>query len=136
MKKAFLICFSILVGFAMRANAYTEVVEVVRSSATVGGVVCSSGTASRIDNAGRNGLMGGGLNRAWVRIENQDSADAVWLGFDASVSTFSVASIGEKLAAGSNAPYSIGRDIQIWCKADDSAGAAGVLLSNAQFGFK
>ena len=140
MRFLFLLAFLLL---PVKAFSYQEVVEVVRSSATVGGVKCSSGTAVKLDTSVIFGVLGTGINRAWVRVQNQDSADAVWLGFDNKVSTATPNSttaiikfLGEKLAAGANAPYSIGNGIPIWCKASDDAGDGGVILSFAQWGFK
>ena len=136
--------------FCGQAVAYQEVIEVNRSTATVGGVVCTTGTAIRVDLSPNlaYGLMGSGFNRSGIRIQNQDSADSVWIGFSAQVSTLPaaanitpghIAHLGEQLAGGSpgqSAPFAFGRDIQIWCRAADAAGAAGAAISVMQQGYK
>lgn len=134
MTKALFVFAFILIPF--KAHAYEEVLEVARSSATVGRVNCSSGTATRIDSQVVYGVMGNGLNRHGVRVVNQDSSNAVYLGFDSQVSTDTASAyLGEKISAGANAPYPIGNGIALWCKAPDAA-TTGVILSVMQTGFK
>ena len=128
-------------GGVGKARAYDEVVEVIRATATVTTVRCSTGTAIRLDTNAANGLMGTGYNRAGVRLYNQDSADAVYIGFDSQVTSFtattSVRSFqGEEIKSGVSAPYSIGRDIALWCIAADAAGASGASVSVMQFGYR
>ena len=143
--------FTLLMGLlAGQASAYQEVIEVNRSTATVGGVVCTTGTAIRVDVAPNlaYGLMGSGENRSGIRIQNQDSADSVFIGFSAQVSTLPaaanitpahIAHLGEQLAGGSpgqSAPFAFGKGIQVWCRAADAAGVAGAAISVMQQGYK
>lgn len=137
MIKRNVLLFMLLGLFAGKAHAITEVVEVNRSSATVGRVTCSTGTTTRMDTAVYDGLFGTGLNRTGVRITNQDSADDVFIGFDTNVSSaVTSAKLGERIQAGQDAPYAFGRDIQFWCIAADAAGAAGAITSFLQQGYK
>lgn len=115
------------------AFAGTNVFESAVSSGTLSPTVvrCSTGTAIRIDNlANPSGV------KAWLRVMNQDASNKVWLGFDNNVSTNPAAgNLGERLAAdGGSAVYAQSRDVQLWCKAADAAGASGCILSLAAWG--
>ena len=140
MNKLILSTVVLFLATVAKAGNYQETIEVVRGSATVQGIICSTGTASRLDTKGSQGLMGSGFNRAWARVQDQDPTYSVWVGFDADVSTdVTHPKLGEQVAGGlpgSNATYNVSRDIQIWCKAADGAGAAGARVSFAQWGFK
>lgn len=140
---------AILLGlafYASKAIAYEQVIETIQgtnsSTGTVHGVICTSGTARQIDAIFNN--LGTGFTRAWVRIGNTDSADSAFIGFDISVSTSAntsvgsaeYANLGEEVPAKASAPYSIGRAVKIYCKAADSAGASGVVLSLLEIGYK
>ena len=107
------------------------------STWTVTGVNCSTGTSVQISAA----LSGFQISA--YRIQNQDSADAVWIGHNTNVSTQALSGLGEKITAGSNAVWELGRNpdialpiVGLWCRAADAAGATGVTLSRATFGYK
>jgi len=108
------------------------------STWTVAGVTCSSGTATDITGS----LVGFDINA--YRLQNQDSSDAVWIGYSSAVSTDTASAyLGEKLNAGDNGVWELGKNpdlaqavVKIFCKAADAAGAAGVRLSRAIFGSK
>ena len=114
------------------------------STWTVAGVYCTSGTAAEI-----SGSIDG-FNIAAYRLINQDTTAAVWLGYSSSVSTGTAlvatgvdSNLGEKLAAGESGVWNVGKNpdiglalLKLYCKAADAAGATGVRLSRALFGWK
>ncbi len=117
--------------------------EVGYSSFSQYGVICTTGTAMQV-NASDPGDRSG-MRIAGYRVQNQDSADAVWLG-DVDVSTHTtngnataVTNLGEKLSAGADGPYPFWRDrdgrskVALYCLAADAAGADGVALSVFHF---
>ena len=118
------------------ASAFELTYEKTASTWTVTGVTCSTGTAIEITQSIS------GYNLLNHRVQNQDSADAVWIGYNSSVSTSAASGLGERLDAGASGTWSAGyelnakRAVQIYCKAADAAGAAGVLLSVAAFGYR
>ncbi len=136
--------FLLVVGLLMlgsKAHAYQEVVEVYRSSATVGGVACSTGTPTA--RFGSCGLayeeMGSGENRAAIRSQNHDASNDVYIGFSTQMSTDTnnPAHLGEVLQeGGGNAVYQVGKSVEIYCQAADAAGAAGVVITGSQYGYK
>jgi len=142
MKKFLFIVGMFLAFGADRAEAYNEVVEVYRSSATIYGMKCSSGAVTQIDSTSFGVLkMAGTQNRGAIRIQNHDSADSVFIGYSVLLSTDvnAPANLGEELAGGSpgaNATYPIGSGLNIYCKSADSAGAGGVVISVNQLGYK
>ena len=126
------------------AAAQTAIYDQGYSTIAVKGFRCSTGTISQINLTRPAGFQ---MRVAGYRVQNQDSADAVWIG-GASVSTSTLAGaeidlLGEKLIAGANAPYSLHKDpirpntpnVPIYCLAADAAGAGGVIVSVAWFGF-
>ena len=122
------------------ASAFELTFEKGYSSHSVVGVKCDTGTVVNIAPANL-----GGYNIAGYRIQNQDTADAVWLG-GPSVATSTVSgdytNLGEKLVAGADGPFPYGYDqdrktvVELFCKAADAAGTAGVILSRAIFYYK
>lgn len=122
------------------ASAFELTFEKGYSSHSVVGVKCDTGTVVNIAPANL-----GGYNIAGYRIQNQDTADAVWLG-GPNVSTSTVAgdytNLGEKLAAGADGPYPFSYDperkapTELFCKAADAAGTAGVILSRITFYYR
>ena len=118
--------------------------EIGYTSAIPTGVRCTTGTVVQINltrPTGFNAIVAG------YRVQNQDDADAVWIG-GVSVSTYSataaaLTALGEKLTAGSDGTYPLGRDynngtaarIPLYCRAADAAGAAGAILSVYWFGY-
>ena len=93
-------------------SAYTQIAEFATSSATVSGIECSTSTPTAITAI--SGV------RIGVRIQNQDATANVFVGFNSSVAT-SGANLGEKIVAGGNATYNIGRAIPLYCKSDGAA---------------
>ena len=132
MKKV-LIAAVIFLGLgAGKAMAYTNVIESVRSTATVRSVACSTSTYTQLDALATTWMAG--YQRAWARVQNQDSTANVYIGFDVDVSTFSSSGKqGEKIEPGGNAPYNIGRQIPIYCKSD---GSSSTYVTISQFGFQ
>lgn len=121
-----------LVGLSGRgvpqAQASTDV-NVVYLSTYTSRVVVTTGTAIRIDNwdAGSQGFVKS--DRIAVQYQNLDKNWDIWCSGDSSVSTDTT-----KAAVGFRWSY---RDFisdgasalsQTWCKADDGAGAAGVVI--------
>lgn len=121
--------------------------DVGYSSVAVVGVKCSSGAVAVQLNATRP--TGFSANVGGYRIQNQDSADAVWVG-GVSVSTMpavltatNFANLGERIPSYGNSPFSLGKDYStgavplapLYCRAEDAAGAAGVIVSVVWFGY-
>ena len=80
--------------------------------------------------------------RVSVCWQNADSADSVFCGFNSDVSSDTVTFDGVitssvtawEVKSGDLMCVDADRTMPIWCKAADSAGAVGVLLSVQQFG--
>ena len=104
-------------------SAYTETAYIVRDSATVIGVQCSTSTPTLITS-----ILG---NRSGLRVENQDATNPVFMGFNTSVSISTGALLGEKITAGSNVTYPIDSNINLYCIASGSP----VWISVVQFGY-
>lgn len=147
MKRTLLGIAAALFLFAGDAKAGEQpTFEVGYSSYMVTGIKCSTGTiSSTAANATRP--TGFAANVAGYRIINQDSADSVWVG-GPSVSTAtavgdSLTELGEMVAAGASLSLSVGKTymsggsplIPFYCRAADAAGAAGVIISIAWFGY-
>lgn len=134
----------LLGGNAMAGELITDVGY---SSFSVVGIKCSSGAVAVQLNASRP--AGFSANVGGYRVQNQDSADAVWIGgvsvstMPAVVTAASIANLGEKIASGSNSPVTLGKDYSratsplapIYCRAEDAAGADGVIVSVFWFGY-
>lgn len=135
---------AIMGGNAMAGEIITDVGY---STFAVVGVKCSSGAVAVQLNATRP--TGFSANVGGYRIQNQDSADAVWIG-GVSVSTMpavltatNFADLGERIPSYGNSPVSLGKDYSrataplapIYCRAEDAAGAAGVIVSVFWFGY-
>ena len=124
---------------SVRAQAYELVYFKAASTAAVAGVTCSTGTAINITGSISGYASPNLLNH---RLKNTDSTYKVWIGFLSTVSSSTLANLGERLDAGQDATYSAGYDpdtkapVKIWCIAADAAGASGVILSRSLFGFK
>ena len=140
--KKFLFVLAMFSAVQAKAAGIIDVIETIQgSSATVSGVICTSGTAVQLDvQILANQLLG--YDRAWVRLQNQDASNDAFIGFDSAVSTHTGTAaartrLGERLySAGGSATYNVGRLTKIWCRAADAAGASGLALSIAQFGYK
>lgn len=130
---------------APEAKAAGPAFEIGYTTFAVTGVICSTGTRSQI-NLTKPHNMGGVV--AGYRVQNQDASNAVWLG-GITVSTNTAGNVsgtlgalGEKLTAGSNAPWALGKDYNrssvpltpIYCLAPDAA-TSGVPLSVLWFGY-
>ena len=140
--------FWAVLGLALlggNAKAGENITDVGYSSFSVTGVKCSSGPVAVQLNATRP--TGFSANVGGYRIQNQDSADAVWIG-GPSVSTSTLAgdgitNLGERIPSYGNSPVSLGKDYSrgavplapIYCRAEDAAGAAGVVISVFWFGY-
>lgn len=138
MKKLFL-SLVLLAGLSLKAHASTDV-NVVGSSWTWSGVICTSGTVVRVDNF-YHGLSTGIITsqRIGLVFQNQDSTNAVWLGYDANLSTDTTnvahgQNIGFKLKANDITFIGALRSVQIYCQSADAA-TTGVWL-NTQTVFK
>lgn len=136
--KAFAI-LGILFGIGSNANAAGEsMFSKGHSTWTVSGVTCATSVATDITGS----ISGFDINA--YRLQNQDTAIAVWIGSNANLSTDTTKSnLGEKLTSGSNGVWEVGKNpdlaqslVKIYCMAADAAGSAGVRLSRAIFGSK
>jgi hypothetical protein len=126
--KNILFAVGLIFAFKFEAMAVMPVAETVETTATVKAVSCSTSTATRMDL-----VFVSGKNRAWARIQNQDTSANIYIGFDTDVSTNTASgNLGEKIEAGGNAPYNIGKSIKIYCKSDGSSAAT---ASISQFGY-
>jgi len=111
----------------------TPTYEIAYSTFSQQGVICTTGTVVDLVATYPSGIQGG--RAAGYRVQNQDSADAVWLGdVDVSTHTGTIANLGEKLTAGSNGTYHLWKDknavrVGLYCIAADAAGAAGAVMS-------
>lgn len=140
MKKLLLLAGMLL--YAGSAHA-TPSFEVGYSTGLPRGVFCTTGTAVQINATRPAGFFG---KVAGYRVQNQDSADSVWIG-GVSVSSTSTTStdlavLGERLVAGADGTYMLGVDYQgggievpLYCRAADAAGTAAALLSIFWFGY-
>lgn len=132
---------------AMSPSAHAQAkpaFEIGYSSAMPIGVRCTTGTVVQINltrPTGFNAIVAG------YRVQNQDDTDPVWIG-GVSVSTYSataaaLGALGEKLTAGADGTYPLGRDynngtatrIPLYCRAADAAGVSGAILSVYWFGY-
>lgn len=104
------------------------------------GVNCTTGTAVQITVSTPGWITSG------VRLTNQDSTYAVWIGYDSNVSTKTLAGDakvkrGEKLVAGASGVWELGYDSRsqtrpkLFCIAADGAGTSMVPLSAAIFAY-
>lgn len=143
MKKILLVGILMLCGVS--AQAYDNVIEVIHdSSATVGGVRVTTGTAIQVDLFAFNGVMGDRWNRAGVRIQNMDGTFSVWCGYESRVSSRTAAgddisNTGLQLAPGTpggSAPFNSSKTIKHFCITEDGAGTDGALISIEQFGYR
>lgn len=146
----------ILIGLILLAGAYSpalaaeETFDKAYQNFLSSGIVCSTGAVATEIVAHIEASTGSvlkGYNLGGWRIQNQDSTYSVWLNNSSSVSTTTVsvaqkANLGEKLIAGANGVWPLSRDqyantnIYIYCRAEDSAGASGITLSVAAFGYR
>jgi len=113
------------------------------------GVLCSTGAVASQINVSSPALFTATMI-AGYRIQNQSSYP-VWIGgSNVSVSTAvtnadatQMANLGEKLNAGADAPWTLGRALRradkdatpLYCRASDDAGAASALLSLVWYGY-
>ncbi|MDI6808515.1 MAG: hypothetical protein QME66_05975 [Candidatus Eisenbacteria bacterium] len=122
------------------------------SSATVSGVIITTGTAIRVDNRYRNLVSSASINigvvpnRYMVSVQNQDGTDSIYCGFDSLVSTTTTLaadrdSIGWQIYGDCNAGdircegfFPLSANAALWCRAVNAAGANGVLTAVAQYG--
>lgn len=143
-KKMFWMALGLML-LGVKAQAGELITDVGYSSFSVTGVKCSSGAVAVQLNASRP--AGFSANVGGYRIQNQDSADAVWIG-GPSVSTStvvgdSITNLGERIPSYGNSPVTLGKDYSrgasplapIYCRAEDAAGAAGVIVSVFWFGY-
>lgn len=137
--KTFFALVGILLASTLNANAAGEAMfSKGHSTWTVSGVTCATSVATDITAAIS------GFNLSAYRLTNLDSTHAVFIGYTSAVSdTASSAAVGEKLSAGSNGVWELGKNpdiagapVKIFCIAASAAGSAGVRLSRALFGFK
>ena len=125
------------IGGNFSTSASTPSISVVGSSATVGGVICTTGTPANIGAGILNGPMGTGFSRAWVRVGNSNATNSVFLGFNSQVSSDTLNTrLGEELTPKGSATYSMGIAVSLFCLAADAAGANGIRVSFAQFGYR
>lgn len=122
------------------AVAATDV-HVRVSSAMPSRVVVTTGTAIRVDNW-NNGVQGTIVDpRVAVCIQNHDSADNIFIGFDSTVSTNTTTSVSTSTRVGfvanpgSSDFLCIGaiRGLPIWAMCVDAAGASGCVAAVIQY---
>lgn len=124
---------------AGQARASTDV-NISLSSAVYSGVMITSGTARRCDNwvhGVQSGTSTIKVDRNAAIIQNQDSADAIFVGYDTSVSTVATTStVGLKIIADATGTFGIDWASALYCIAVDAAGADGVRIHLTQTGRK
>lgn len=138
MKKLILLAgmLAMCAGLANRAEAFTTQYDRGFSTATVVGVKCSTGTAEQLDIKASPDRLDS-YQRSTIRVMNHDAADAIYLGYSASVSSDTASDfLGVRISAdGGNAVFQLSRHIPLYCIAADAAGAAGVRVSLEEFGY-
>lgn len=137
MKRIF---FAAIVLFcAMRAQASTDV-NVSFSSAVYSGVTITTGTVIRCDNwvhGAQSGVYTIQSERNSVIIQNQDSADDIYVGYDANVSTAAASGlVGLKIIPDASGIFGLDVNSVLYCIAVDAAGASGVRIHLTQTGRK
>lgn len=134
MKKLLLLVGILFLARSARAEA---VFDVGVTSHAVTGVVCTTGTVVQINLTRPTGFAS--KVTGW-RVQNQDSGDSAWIG-GLSVSTSAASNLGFRLVAGDDVTYPLGynpinsAEPPLYCRAEDAAGAAAVLLSVEWFGY-
>jgi len=150
--KKFLIAGLLAFVFASKAQAYEQVYEKGYSTFTVHGVTCTTGTAvnlSAYNNLVSTQALTGFSDGIRYRFSSQERSVWVFFGSDARVSTMtSSANYGAPWISTMTAGGVVGKEFnlgynndqgaraQIWCIAENSAGAAGVRLAREMFGYK
>jgi len=140
MKKLLLLTAAILVyGSPAHAGSQPTIDTEYLKGAPVG-IICTTGTAVQVNLTPPATLSSAEAERvAGWRIQNQDSTYSVWIGSNnVTISEIDgLGTLGEKLVAGADGSYSLGRQRHLasWpytvlgCKAESAAGTSGVLLS-------
>ena len=145
-KKIFWMALGLML-MGVKAQAGELVTDVGYSSFSVVGFRCSTGAIAGQINLTRP--TGFSANVGGYRIQNQDSAEAVWIGgvnvstMPAVVTAANIATLGERIPSYGNSPVTLGKDYSrstsplapIYCKAEDAAGAGGVVVSVFWFGY-
>lgn len=141
MKTKLLLTFAVLAlaWLPQKAFASTPTYEIEYSTIIPMGVICTTGTVAHINITPPPGWDEDNLRIAGYSIQNQDDASPVWIGGEnVTISEADgLSTLGFKLAAGSDVPWQLGHRQRrlnlgrhfLGCKADDAAGAAGVLLN-------
>lgn len=144
MKLKVVALFSALLALSLAGEARASgSFDIGYTTFTQSGIFCTTGTVVQINLTRPDGFAAVPVG---YRIQNQDSADSVWLGkVDVTTHTSTAANLldlGEKLVAGADTTFQVGIDhrntgarVPIYCRAADAAGAAAVLLSVLWFGF-
>ena len=139
--KKLLIAGILFFAIASKVSAEDLTYDKGYSTWSATGFRCSSGTSINMTTSLQD------YNIGTYRIVNLDSADDVYFGHNTSISTRTAAGdsltgLGERVAAGGSSTWDLGFNIienarvQIWCKAEDDAGAGGVVVSRAVFGYR
>ena len=143
MRALILFIFAVVLSCGEAQAGEQPTFEVGYSSFAVVGVRCSTGTAIQINATRPTGFT---ATPAGYRVQNQDSADTVWIG-GVSVSSDTstggaLTNLGEQLTNGSSGPYGVAKDyrsaaalVPVYCLAADAAGSAGAVLSVVWFGY-
>src|SRR3990167_9481 len=113
------------IAFCNKAEASTDV-NLVISSATTSGVCVTTGTVVRIDDKIRGTTGTINSTRIGIEVQNQDSADSIYCGYDTNVTTTTVTNaqavaIGKEIKAGDVVYIGLLRVAQYNCIAVDAA---------------
>jgi hypothetical protein len=138
MKHLFIVA-ALLSCLGLKAEAYTLTYEKAASSATVVGVHCSSGAVATHFVPS---LAGGNVKT--LRIHNHSATTAVYIGFNASVSTGTailsdMSNLGEELALGANRDFPVAYDAvrkavtPIYCKSADASANAVISITTFRY---
>jgi len=137
MKILLAVAFSMFIS--AQAQASTDV-NISFSSAVYSGVKVSSGSVVRVDNwvhgvqSGTSTLQ---MDRNAVVIQNHDSADDIYCGYNTSVATATASGyLGLKIIPDATGVFGVDMVSTIYCMAVDAAGAAGVRVHITQTGRK
>lgn len=114
------------------ARASTDV-NLVISTAAWSGVNVTTGTVVRVDNFKFGTRPTVDSTRIGIEVQNLDSADSIFCGYDASVTTTTATvlqanSIGKEIKSGDVVYIGLLRQASYHCRAVDAAGSAGVWI--------
>ena len=120
--------------FSSTAFADTDIQERI-STATVGGITVTTGTAVRVDNVFRNGQRSAITNRVGILVENHNATYFAICSFDSSFSTAatSINNFGGSIRALDRKYIGMYQNVTYYCQCEDGAGANGCAFTTEQY---